>query len=112
MDLWAQEHVEALGPALIRLERDGAGEISFLCVRGWLDCEPRERDGRLGVEFSWEGEDDGDHRCGRGWLRLAGTDSTLDGHFYFHRGDSSAFKAERISDDATLQRRTTRGRRR
>ena len=111
MELWSQEHVETLGPAFVRLDADGAGEMMFLCVEAWLDCEPTERDGRPALEFSWEGSDDGDHRCGRGWLCLGDTDNAVLGRFFFHRGDSSAFTAERVAAD-TVARRRRRTRRR
>ena len=29
---------------------------------GWLDCRYAERGGKSAVEFSWEGEDEGDQR--------------------------------------------------
>jgi hypothetical protein len=54
MEQWAQEHVDLLGPATPHLKRNGEGEINFIALRGWLDCEPAERDGRPGVEFSWQ----------------------------------------------------------
>lgn len=51
------------------------------------------RDGQQWVEFSWEGNDEGDQVSGRGWAQLA-DDGTLDGHLYFHLGDDSSFHAE------------------
>jgi hypothetical protein len=41
---------------------------------------------------SWEGEDDGDSKCGRGWAALE-ADGTLKGRFFIHRGDDSWFTA-------------------
>ena len=105
MELWSQEDVDTLGPAFVRLDRDGTGEMAFLCVEAWLDCAPAQRDGRPALEFSWEGSDDGDHRCGRGWLRVGDTDDTISGRFFFHRGDSSGFTAERVAADAVRRRR-------
>ena len=49
-----------------------------------------------GVEFSWQGSDEGDEVSGRGWAAL-NPDGTLEGHIYFHLGDDSAFRAERFS---------------
>jgi hypothetical protein len=111
MELWLQEDVETLGPALVRLNRHGRGQMTFLCVQARLDCQPTERDGRPALEFSWEGSDDGDHRCGRGWLRLGDTDDSILGRFFFHQGDNSAFTAERVAADA-VARRSRRTRRR
>ena len=105
MEVWSQEHVETLGPAYVRLDRDGAGEMTFLCVEAWLDCQLTQRDGRPAVEFSWEGSDDGDHRCGRGWLRLGDTDDAIVGRFFFHQGDNSAFTAERVAAGSVTRAR-------
>jgi hypothetical protein len=63
-------------------------------VHGWLDCRFAERNDRPAVEFSWEGEDEGDQRCGRGWAMLM-ADGKLEGRLFFHMGDDSAFSAVR-----------------
>ena len=55
-----------------------------------------DRDGRPGVEFSWQGSDEGDDVSGRGWAAL-NPDGKLEGHIYFHLGDDSAFRAERLN---------------
>jgi hypothetical protein len=52
-----------------------------------------ERDGRTGVEFSWDGVDDGDQVSGRGWAAVV-DDATLTGHLFIHMGDDSGFRAE------------------
>jgi len=112
MELWSQENVETLGPAFLRLNRDGTGEVSFLCVEGWLDCEPTQRDGMPAADFSWEGSDDGDTRCGRGWFRLTEVKDAIVGRFFFHRGDNSAFRAHRVEANAVPKRERKRSRRR
>jgi len=43
------------------------GRFGFIAVEGYLDCRDTEPDGRPGVEFTWEGSDDGDPASGRGW---------------------------------------------
>ena len=59
-----------------------------------MDCREATRDGKACVEFTWEGNDEGDPANGRGWAML--TDSrTLNGHIYFHLGDDSGFQAVR-----------------
>lgn len=45
------------------------------------------------IEFSFEGNDEGDRTSGRGWAEL--TSDTLRGHVYFHDGDDSSFRATR-----------------
>lgn len=81
-------------PAYLQFDPDGLGEFQFIAVQDGLDCKYSERAGRPWVEFSWEGEDEGDSQCGRGWAVLQ-TDGSLSGHFFFHHGDDSAFKAIR-----------------
>jgi len=69
------------------------GQFGFLAVRGWMDYRSTERDSRTGVEFSWDGEDEGDQVSGRGWA-AAVDDVTLQGHLFIHMGDDSGFRAE------------------
>jgi hypothetical protein len=111
MDVWDQEAVETMGPGLLRLGPDGLGEINFICVEGGLDCHLVERDGRQGVEFSWEGADEGDARSGRGSAFLSESGNSLEGHIYFHLGDDSAFRAERTTVVVPAARTRTRRRR-
>ncbi|MCA1706872.1 MAG: hypothetical protein LC808_27860 [Actinobacteria bacterium] len=61
----------------------------FLCdhahIAGTPPIPPR-------VDFTWEGNDEGDHASGRGWAQLE-TDGSLRGHIFFHAGDDSGFRA-------------------
>jgi hypothetical protein len=57
-----------------------------------VDCREVERDGRPGVEFSWEGNDECDPASGRGWAVLE-KDGSLRGRIFFHLGDDSGFAA-------------------
>ncbi|HVQ98873.1 MAG TPA: hypothetical protein VMS16_08740 [Mycobacterium sp.] len=92
---------ERLGPrchrpgrtGFIEFAGDGTGQFGFIAVRGWMDCRPAERDGRTGVEFTWEGVDEGDQVSGRGWAIVV-ADETIEGHLFFHLGDDSTFRAE------------------
>ena len=96
MDNWDQETIDLVQPGFIEFGEDGLGGLSFIVVTGELDCRNADRDGRPGVEFSWQGSDEGDEASGRGWAAL-NADGTLEGHVYFHLGDDSAFRAERFS---------------
>jgi hypothetical protein len=96
MDNWDQEAVDLVRPGFIEFDDDRLGELGFIAVTGGLDCRDADRDGRPGVEFSWQGSDEGDDVCGRGWAAL-NPDGTLEGHIYFHLGDDSAFRAERFN---------------
>jgi len=97
MDNWDQEAVDLVQPGFIEFDDDGLGELGFIVVTGELDCRDAYRDGRPGVEFSWQGSDEGDDVCGRGWAALS-PDGALEGHIYFHLGDDSAFRAERFNE--------------
>jgi len=96
MDNWDQEAVDLVEPGFIEFDEGGFGGLGFIAVTGELDCRDADRDGRPGVEFSWQGSDEGDDVSGRGWAAL-NPDGTLEGHIYFHLGDDSAFRAERFS---------------
>jgi len=92
MDLWDQDALDLVGPAFIELRADGTGEFRFIVVEGDMDCRRADVDGRPRIEFTWEGNDEGDPRSGRGWAELAG-DGSLRGHIFFHAGDDSSFRA-------------------
>jgi hypothetical protein len=91
MELWTAEDLDLLGPAHLTLERDGLGEIAFLAIEAGVDYRVVQRDGQLGVEFSFDGTDEGDRISGRGWAVLR--DNELQGRLFVHFGDDSAFTA-------------------
>jgi hypothetical protein len=70
MDNRDQEAVDLVKPGFIEFDEDGLGELGFIAVAGELDCRDADRDGRPGVEFSWQGSDEGDEVSGRGWAAL------------------------------------------
>jgi hypothetical protein len=78
MDNWDQEMVDLVEPGFIEFDEDGLGGLGFIAVTGELDCRDADRDGRPGVEFSWQGSDEGDDVSGRGWAAL-NPDGTLEG---------------------------------
>ncbi len=94
MDLWDIDAIDLLGPAFIELRADRTGSFRFIAVQGWMDCQDGQRDGRRCVEFTWDGDDDGDRASGRGWA-VPEQDGSLRGHIYFHLGDDSGFRAIR-----------------
>lgn len=114
MELWDGEAVDLMGAALIEFGQDQTGRFRFVAVEGWMDCRHQRREGRLHVEFSWEGHDDSDQAHGRGWATLA-DDGSLQGRIYFHMGDDSGFRAVRAVQRSTSNvgtARSTAGRRR
>jgi hypothetical protein len=98
MSEWDRDAIDLVGPGFIEFAGDGTGQFGFIAVQGWLDCRPVERDGRAGVEFSWEGFDEGDQVSGRGWAALV-DDETIEGRVFFHMGDDSSFRARPFSAD-------------
>ncbi|MEK7329190.1 MAG: hypothetical protein AAB113_00160 [Candidatus Eisenbacteria bacterium] len=94
MEQWDREYLDLVVPASISFAARGSGEFQFGTVQGSLDCRFEERGGVPRVDFSWEGDGEGDPACGRGWAEVhAG--GTLKGRLYFHGGDESGFTARR-----------------
>lgn len=77
MSGWDRDAIDLVEPGFIEFAGDGTGQFGFIAVRGWLDCRPVEREGRTGVEFTWEGVDEGDQVSGRGWALLV-DDETIE----------------------------------
>ena len=93
-ELWDSDALNLVAPAFIELAEDGWGSFGFIAVQGEMDCREVVRDGRRGVEFSWEGNDECDPASGRGWAVLE-EDGSLRGRIFFHLGDDSEFTAVR-----------------
>ena len=86
MDNWDSDLLDLVEEAHLTFEGKSDGEIAFGALRGFLDVRYGARDGSACAEFSWEGHDENDTACGRGWT-IIGTASRLVGHFYIHNGD-------------------------
>ena len=93
MGMWEQEFVDLVVPGFIRFD-DDESEMRFIAVRAWLDVRYLLRDGLPSAEFSWQGLDERDDRCGRGVVSMIRPEA-LKGHFFFHMGDDSSFEAIR-----------------
>jgi hypothetical protein len=94
MELWGGDDLDLLGPANITFDDDGFGSVQFIAVVGWIDCHFSERKGLPLVEFSWQGHDNNDDACGRGW-GIIESDGKLRGRIFIHYADDSAFIASR-----------------
>lgn len=94
MDAWDSDFLDLVEPASLTFTGASDGRIAFGAVEGWLDVRYGARDGQACAEFSWEGHDEADPACGRGWVTL-GTAGRLVGHFFIHNGDDSGFVCER-----------------
>jgi hypothetical protein len=110
MELWDQDAIDLLGPAFIEFGPDNAGSFRFIAVEGWMDVRPSPRDGLPGVDFTWDGYDEGDRTTGRGWATL-GSDGALTGRIFIHLGDDSSFAAVPEQDSRTPSSRPPRRRR-
>lgn len=94
MDVWDNGVLDEVEEAHITFGPGSDGEIACIAISGDLDVRYGSRDGSASAEFSWQGSDDGEDACGRGWLMI-GTAGRLVGHFFIHNGDDSAFVCER-----------------
>jgi hypothetical protein len=97
MDLWDSAAIDLLGPAFIEFRTDDQGVFQFVAVRGFMDVRYQAPDSEPRAEFSWEGDDDGDPRSGRGWVSLS-PDGPLVGHVFLLMGDDASFRAVPMDD--------------
>lgn len=94
MEVWGRDVLDLLGPANITFEKDGFGRFQFISVVGFPDCRYSVREEKPFVKFSWQGHDDSDESCGRGWACID-DDGKLRGRIFIHCGEDSAFVATR-----------------
>jgi hypothetical protein len=92
-ELWDLDALDLVAPAMLSLKPRGVGHIAFIAIEAQLDYRVVMRDGLPGIEFSFQGFDEGDEVMGRGWAILQGTQ--LQGRLFFHQGDDSSFVAQR-----------------
>ena len=91
MDEWGPDYLDLVVPAFIRIEPGAEGSFQFGTVVGWLDYRVVAQADQPRLEWSWQGLNDSDEACGRGWAVLDG--SLLKGHLFIHASDDSAFLA-------------------
>jgi hypothetical protein len=94
MDDWDSDFLDLVEGTYLIFEGKSDGEIAFGALKGFLDVRDAARDSSACAEFSWEGHDENDPACGRGWAMI-GAAGRLVGQFYIHNGDDSAFVCER-----------------
>lgn len=90
-------YVDLCGPAKLEITARGGGHFHFGAVEAGIDCKMDGLDGRV-VRFTFEGGDEGDPICGRGFCQVNG--DQMAGRFYRHLGDDFAFQATRIKKGA------------
>lgn len=67
MTEWDQHFVDEEVPGYFKFCKDGLGDLQFGYVQGQIDWRETERDGRAGVEFTFEGKNEMTPTSGRGW---------------------------------------------
>ena len=98
MDAWDREFVDLVVPGFIEFAPDRSGSFQFGVVSGGIDWRTSSRDGEQALEWCWEGWNENDPSCGRGWAILAR--STLEGHMFIFGADDSGFAARRMKPRA------------
>ncbi len=93
MDMWDQDYIDLVESGYFLFNEDNLGEFVFGAVRGWLDVRVSTRQPML--EYSWQGESEGDQLCGRGVFEFADPDHG-EGIIYIHNSDESAIRIERL----------------
>jgi hypothetical protein len=90
------DYVDLSGPAKLKISSRGTGHMNFGAVEAEIDCKMDDFDERV-LRFSFEGGDEGDPMCGRGYCLIDG--DRMIGRMFRHFGDEFAFKARRLSKD-------------
>ena len=94
MEVWNQDYVDFVVPGHITFEEPAESSFQFGTMKGHMDCRYTQHGESQVVEFSWEGFNDKDQACGRGWAMI-NDDGTLTGRIFIHLSDDSAFTAVR-----------------
>ena len=94
ISVWDNEFLYLVEEAHFTFRGTADGEIAFGALKGFLDVRYGSLDGSACAEFSWEGYDENDPACDRGWV-VIGTAGRLVGHFYIHNGEDSGFVCQR-----------------
>jgi hypothetical protein len=95
-------YVDLCGPGMLDISTRGHGYMNFGAIEIMLDCKTDDLDERV-LRFSYEGQDEGDSICGRGYCLLDGDQMT--GRIFRHLGDEFRFKAKRMPKNKTAQKR-------
>ncbi|MDR3400984.1 MAG: hypothetical protein P4L99_00685 [Chthoniobacter sp.] len=86
--MWDKQHLDLCGPAFIEFDTQGQGEMAFGALEASLECGFTAS----GIDFEWNGADEGDQVSGDGWADLR-EDGCLEGEIAYHNGDETTFIA-------------------
>jgi hypothetical protein len=92
MELWDCDYIDMVEEGYIEFKEKGGSGFHFGCVYAQIDCSPDEESK---MDFSFEGDDEGQEVSGRGWVKI-NDNKELIGLIAFHQGDKSRFKAIKI----------------
>lgn len=92
MELWGQDYVDLEEPGYFEFEEGRFGNFVFGAMWGQVDFQVSHR--TPFIEFSWQGECEGDPYCGRGFFEFPTPDQG-EGVLYIHAGDKSGVRIER-----------------
>lgn len=87
-EAWDRPHLDLAGPAFITIHADGRGEMAFGALEAAVDCGFTPS----GIDFEWNGADEGDQVSGEGWANLR-DDGHLEGEISYRNGDETTFVA-------------------
>jgi hypothetical protein len=87
-ELWDRDYLDLVEPASITIDDRGGGEMAFGVLTAALECGYTPS----GVDFTWDGADEGTQVSGDGWAELQDDGSIL-GEISYCNGDETSFKA-------------------
>ena len=88
------EYLHLVAEPTFHVAADGTGCFRFGALEATMVVQETEEGADPGIQFEWEGFDEGDRISGRGWAVLRGT--SLRGEIVFRFGDTYIFEAERL----------------
>ena len=93
-------NVRAKAGMFMRFASNGFGEFEFAGFSGFIDYRLVEREDKPAVEWSWQGNEDGEGEevSGRGWAVLE-DNGKLRGRLFVHDLDDLGFVAEKSPRD-------------
>lgn len=106
MEMWDQEFVDAEVEGYFEFRPSGQGRFQFGYVSGDIDYRDTIRDGKAGIEWSWDGRDEMDPAQGHGWAVM--DSDAIHGIIAFHQGDESEFVAKRKDEPALKPKKPSR----
>lgn len=89
-DIWDRDHLDLCGPAMIKITRQGRGDIALGALQAGLEIEYS----RSSIDFTWQGFEEMDEVSGDGSAELL-EDGSIKIEFVYHNGDEAILKATR-----------------